>query len=379
MYFTRNLSVYPSRVVDWVQIHECNRRDRNVSGLLANKPQAAGSRKANKRLQTALSWLLYLAKEQEVNDGRLAKKFKFKINFLTLTLPSNQIKCYQLPCGKKIILENYFKQVPAANIGFGKFIYNYSDHFVKKELLNHFCIVLRQKYKVSNYVWKAETQANGNIHIHITLNKYIFHEDLRAIWNRILSKTDLIQKYHDKFCQMDMNDYYIYRNKFKPVSWKKCVVAFERGKREDWSNPNSIDVHSVRDVRNVESYLTKYMTKVDTSRRFVVGYLWRLSESLSKFKCALIVESTKSIYEFNWLINNFKEKFLHCKHADLLYMSIHDIFYNIKNSKIVQYFSEYVENILNPKQILITESPPIAIPVTPNKVSPLYFQSNISF
>jgi hypothetical protein len=391
-----HLNIYPNRLVTWYSYEDCQRQKRDWSGFRENKPRACLTQKANKNLSNAINWLIYLSKQQEVNDGRLAKKFKFKINFLTLTLPAPQIEYYELPCGKKIYSDSFFKFAPAANLKFGKFHYflqkmktdcyeEATDLYLKSRLLNQFLTELREKWKVTNYVWKAETQANGSLHFHITMNKYIYHGDLRTMWNRILEKTDFIKRYHDKFAGMSLDDYYKERNKYSAVSWKKCIKAYETGSLSNWSNPNTIDIHAIRHIGNLPAYIAKYFCKTVENRRYVEGFLWRLSESISAFKSASTVMGSTIISEFDYLKKVFKDKFKEIFRidkntsqpiyvGDILFINLIQVFRTFENSMIVETFRKYVHNILNPVQ---PELQPVASISPKAIIKPSYTQVNI--
>ncbi len=153
-----------------------------------------------------------------------------------------------------------------------------TDTDVKEKLLNTFLTRLRQDYGVTQYIWRAEAQGNGRIHFHILINKYIHWSKVREMWN-------IIQKnngYLDNFYQ----NYHHY-------------------------NPNSTDIHSIKRIRNLGAYLSKYMSKeqaddvkpdlveteiykngiynVETRRRLIIGRIWGCSYFLSNLK-GLILE-----------------------------------------------------------------------------------------
>ena len=371
MIIVPHISIYPDRLVSWSSFEDLVPRERNLSGLKVNNPNATLSQKGSKRLRNAVAWLCHLSKEQYVNDGRLSKKFKFQVNFVTLTLPSPQVKGYLLPCKKEIITENLPKLFPAANANFGKLIFYYTDKWIKSELLNQFLTEIRQKYKGVYYVWKAETQENGNIHFHVTMNKYIYLGDLRNIWNRILSKSNMIKDYQTKMRSLDYESYYKLRNQFKSVSNSKCIAAFEKGKADNWSNPNSTDVHCVKNIHDIAAYLCKYFAKKNESykdkkgkfhleRRNVDGFIWRLSEKISAFKCAQSCMGSRFDNEFDFLKKIFSKKVFSNDYCQIIYTKIADVFHTIPNSIIVETFTKYVD--------LIKNGTPLGLPPPPNLV-----------
>lgn len=168
---------------------------KSIKNLENNSNKNRLSSTAERKVKRAINYLLYQASPKKATNNKIGQQFKFKIAFVTLTLSSHQ---------------------------------NHSDQQIKDELLGQLLTELKQKYKVSNYVWKAERQLNGNLHFHILVDKFIPYNELRNIWNRIQNKlgyVDQFQKYNNH------------------------------------NNPNSTDIHSVSEKRNISSYLCKYMTK----------------------------------------------------------------------------------------------------------------------
>lgn len=336
-----NIAIYPSKVVQYNTFENVRRTYRNTGGLKLNKPDGSLSQKASVRLKNAISWLTHLSKWADVQDKNLKKKFKFKINFITLTLPSPQVKEIRLPCGFVVPYKDYPKVWPAVNLGFAKCELIMSDKEIKDSFLNQFLTEIRHRYKVKHYVWRAETQANGNLHFHITLNKYIYHSELRSVWNRILNKSDFIQNYHKKFAGISFEKYCEIADPMKNKSNKKLAKAYQYGMNTNWLNPNSTDVHSVKAVRNLEAYLSEYFTKTDSTRRLVKGYLWRLSESLSRLKHAHAVLDSGLEMELEYFQKTFKDKFKEFDYASILYVPMQFLFNLYNKSRIVAYFEAY--------------------------------------
>lgn len=124
----------------------------------------------------------------------------------------------------------------------------YTDHYLKNTILNNFLNQCKTKFGMKSYIWKAETQKNNNLHFHITTDTYIHYEKLKNLWNNCLRATTLIDQFKDKFGH---------------------------------ENPNSTDIHSVKNIRNFERYLIKYYLKNETDRRPVEGKLWNCSKNLN--------------------------------------------------------------------------------------------------
>lgn len=222
----------------------------NQENLKNNERGEGLSRKAVRRLTNAVNWLVASAKNKSIYYREENKRFNFKINFVTLTLPTLD--------------------------------HGISDHHFKSKLLHNFINTCRYKFDMKNFVWKVETQENGNIHAHFTTDTFIHWKDLRKVWNRILEKNGIIDQYHDKHKNLDFEEY----NKIYNASGKKEIEkvrkAFEQGKNDNWRNPNTTDVHAVHKVKDIAAYLAKYMSKSDEERRQIKGRLWGCSQALSE-------------------------------------------------------------------------------------------------
>ena len=182
-----------------------------------NKPDGQISFKAEKRIRNAIDWLLEITPKKKFYAPKYKKHYWFRINFITLTLASKQV---------------------------------HSDSTIKKVLLNQFLVECRKKWKVHNYLWRAESQKNGNIHFHICTDQFIPWLELRNNWNRIQNKLGYVDRFHVK-------------HKHRA--------------------PNSTDVHSIKKIKNISAYLAKYCTK-NSPHRSISGKLWGLSTQLSRIK-----------------------------------------------------------------------------------------------
>jgi hypothetical protein len=231
--------------------------ERTKDNLKNNKHSGEMSRKAQGRIKNAINWLVSSANYKYVYVKGIDKRVKFKVNFITLTLPTTQ--------------------------------HSISDNFFKKVLLHTFLNNCRYQYNLKNFVWKVEAQENGNIHAHITTDVFIHYLDVRKIWNRILLKKGLIDNYTAKHKNLSFEDYtYLYDPKGAKdkIQMRK---AFDYGMATNWTDPNTTDIHSVNKINNLGSYLAKYFAKNDDDRRKIKGRLWSCSYNLSESN-KLIVE-----------------------------------------------------------------------------------------
>lgn len=155
------------------------------------------SAKARQRLSIALELLCSAAQTKRV-WWPLEKRFvSFKVNFITLTLPKAQM---------------------------------HSDCQIVNQCLKAFLRKWRDQNPSLLYVWKSETQDNGNIHFHITSNSYIDMNRLRRMWCQALGKLDYIER----AC----------------TRWPPCT-----------------EVKAVRNVDDICSYITAYVSKKDLYKK----------------------------------------------------------------------------------------------------------------
>lgn len=122
---------------------------------------------------------------------------------------------------------------------------------------------------IVNYVWRAETTENGNIHFHILFDSFINKNTLNRVWNNHLER-----------------------------------LGYER-------SYSSTRIESLKKVQDVGAYITKYMTKpplknkfkdmkkedlknyVDSEkyRRPIIGKAWGCSKAVLKLKYIDFVEN----------------------------------------------------------------------------------------
>ena len=140
--------------------------DQNRNNLAENAYTGILTPYAKKRLKRAIHLMVASAKEKEATNFKTNKIFKFKVNFVTLTLPSSQGSI--------------------------------TDKQIKKEVLDIFIKRLRRKLGLNNYVWRAEKQKNGNLHFHMITDTYLHYEKIRNDWNDCLNKLGFIDKFEEK-------------------------------------------------------------------------------------------------------------------------------------------------------------------------------------
>lgn len=174
---------------------------------------------AKKRLTKAISLLVQSSAEKWVYNPITKKTVPHKISFITLTLPN----------------------VAAAK----------DAKFTHKNLLQPMLRILRNKYKMTSYVWKAELQKNESIHYHITTELFMPWDQLRQHWNALLNLHGLLDAFRGQYGH---------------------------------DSPNSVDIHSVSKVNDLEAYLVKYISKEYQNSKSLGSKVWDCSKNLKESK-----------------------------------------------------------------------------------------------
>lgn len=141
--------------------------------LRHNQHNGKLSDNAKKKIATAIDWLLASAEEKEVFQQSTKKRFKFKINFVTLTVPFSS-----------------GTTVPTKEL---------------KSELNNLLTTLRKYYELGNYVWKLEFHKSGQPHIHLTTDSFLHHATLRWLWNEQLRRRGWLENYYSEHNHYNAN------------------------------------------------------------------------------------------------------------------------------------------------------------------------------
>jgi hypothetical protein len=191
-YIGQNLYIRPNYIVSLPEyIDTSNYKSKayieNINNLDNNNHKGKLSTKALNKLKNAINWLILSAKDKSVYSTKTKSWFKFKINFVTLTLPDTT------------------KEI--------------TDKIFKEELLNPYLTYLRKYHGLKNYVWKLEFQKNGKLHIHITTDSFIHHKEIKRIWNMQLQTKGYLEDFYQKFNHRDPNSTDIHSvNKIKNLA-----------------------------------------------------------------------------------------------------------------------------------------------------------------
>jgi hypothetical protein len=246
----------------------------NHTGAMSFKQQC--------RIKQAVELLREASNLQTVYDEATKQRISFRLNFITVTLSGPQ---------------------------------RHPDKYIMEQMFRPLLRWLNEVQGCKNYVWKAECQDNGNLHLHVTANKFVPWEKLRNKWNQL---------------------------------------QYDQGYISATQNPNSTDVKAVRNEKQISSYLSKYISKKDilpkacyidhdwNAAHFYKSplYEWQqLSESDKAKSCPLVLKRIPEckLYDCTAALKQFdtveyydnKQLFEELWHLDeLLPVSTHD-HYNI--------------------------------------------------
>ena len=231
------------------------------------------SKKAATRIKEKVTWLYTMAKNKTVVVPGNQKQFAFKINFITLSLPSTQ---------------------------------RHKTSEITAICLNQFLTECSQRFGLKNYVWRLEFQGNGNAHYHIATDCYINYHACRSIWNRCIEKLGYVYEYHKKFNKMTYNEYYNRYKNSKGATPDVLLKRYQKGCEENWLIPNTVDVKPVNNGKNIAFYISKYITKPSEHKLNPVVSsredsstnlrLWFCSRSLSKLdKISIFLDSCNEL------------------------------------------------------------------------------------
>lgn len=248
----------------------------HLTNFKSNKFKGKVSKQSLKKIRLAVQWLVFLAEEKTVLDPGTGKNVLYRAGVLTLNLPT---ACEDVP-----------------------------ESFFRDTLLPSFFASAKYFFNLENYIWKIEAQKRGALHAHVTIDKFLPWKWVQDTWCKILDKHGLIEPYRSKFTSMILGEYIQYRKETDLSKYRKLfpdqatyekhlVRAYKKGVENNWSRPNCTDIHSVRRVRNLAAYLSKYLSKDPGFGAGFKGRFWACSHKLSKLRTARINLEDVSLLE----------------------------------------------------------------------------------
>jgi len=310
------LSIHPGRINFFKQIHWVPSRPGRIKRHNIAKEKKAHngniSDVARRKINKSINYLLFLANDKVLPDTAHGRSYKFRIAFITLTLPSKQI---------------------------------HPDNVIKTRCLNQLLIELTRYYRVKNYIWRAEKQKNGNIHFHIIIDKFVPWSELRNRWNRIINKLAYVDNYRKDIKQFHSNGFQVRQDLIAQWSYKSQINAYQRGRASDWSSPNSTDIHAVHKIKDLQAYFSKYFIKSEQNKG-LKGRLWGCNYQLSSIPGAKVVVDSEVSAAFNHIFDKYKPKCYKSENFSVTYVSIamlkdkeSSLLYNLLAAFILDHFN----------------------------------------
>lgn len=271
------LTIKPHIAIEWQRVSRIDYW--NSPTFLCQQPSSnrrlsTFSAKAKSKAISAMNWMMLFSEVKEVYSKATKSRFKFKLCFITLTLPSTQI---------------------------------HSDNYITTHLLQPFLKWCNRSHNVVNYIWKAEVQDNGNIHYHITANKFIHWKSIRTKWNQLCAAHGYCKIFQD-----GSNDKGDSATQIKAVKNEKMIVGYIARyiTKKDTFQSNQSIIHK-SDNHFYKSELSITITCEDGSfrryKRIVHCKLWSCNHSLANLNCT-ISESDEDFYEAKSDLINFNSQ-----------------------------------------------------------------------
>ncbi len=250
---TKVFSIAPTYAVEYQYFDEQERSQWKRTKPPPRTGTAIMSKESRKKLMNALQWMKLFSPKHRVYCKQRKQMVNFKLNFITLTLSSEQV---------------------------------HPDKHVKDHMLMPF-LKWMARQGATCYVWKAEAQNNGNIHFHITTNHYLYWKSVRNKWNQLQQDHGYLRAYFKEHGHHDANstdihavrsdrDIANYMGKYfgKLEYW--CKNKGERIPKEMVAHPS----------RYIDSRLTENK-EIPVLKRQIDGRKWAVSNNLANIKCFL--------------------------------------------------------------------------------------------
>lgn len=190
-----------------------------------------------KRIRKAIDILLQISPVSKVKNPVTKKIIKHTLSLITLTIAERKN--------------------------------NLTGKEAHKILLKPFLRIMREKYEMNTYIWKAELQKSGQIHYHITTRSVLHYQIIKDVWNNLQRKNNLLDDFFSKH-----NHY----------------------------NPNGTDIHAVRTSTKFAFYLSKEIAKTLQNQESINGKIWDCSTNLKAAKF------------FNTELNNAHARIIYRQH-----------------------------------------------------------------
>lgn len=256
------------------------------------------SEQSRRLLMTAVNWLILFSPERSFYCDRRKRLIKFRINFITLTLAEQQHE---------------------------------NDAYIKNRLLQPFLKWLIRKGATA-YIWKAETQNNGNIHFHITTNMYIHWRDVRTKWNELQQDHGFLNAYQEEYKSDDPNGTDVHSVRKHADLLNNVGNYF--GKLDEWCHKKGTRIDKENLLHPSKMLESCYCSKkpFPVPKRQINGRKWSVSNNLTNVKCYIDDECLRgSEFEevYDHFIDNTEHRTLVRDFADIHIYDENKLFTNL--------------------------------------------------
>lgn len=274
---------------------------------------------AGKKIKHSINLLLAIAKWKIAIDYKTNSEYRFKVNFITLTLPAAQG--------------------------------HHSDKSIKKEVLDVWLKSAKRIFKLGSYVWRAERQQNGNLHFHLITDTFIPYDRLRDSWNKRLNRLGYIDEFEKKNGHRHPNSTDVHAvKKIKNLAAYVCkymskgqLTPQECIAQAPWASPRVL----LKPKKNAPKF--KRLMTIEDQR--IDGKVWDCSSNLkSKARCTDYLEGDTLI---TWMQakEQFRDSYKSTDNCSMVFFppgQIHDILVGELKQKWLDYL-EFIRNV--PDQI----------------------------
>ena len=221
---------------------------------------------AAKRIKRTVDVFLQKSPTRRIYNPVVEAFHDFRLSFITLTISANERVSGKDGREALKVFIQHFRRKPSAK---------------------------SKSEQLTSYLWKAELQERGQLHYHITANRFLHYVEIQGVWNGIQKNRGWL------------DDFY---------------------KKEGRYNANSTDVHAVYKVQDIQAYLSKYLAKQqfkDLSecghlspqyQETIGGKVWDCSQDLKipRFSSELDSETDLRLWQIAKSDPDKKRKFDRC-------------------------------------------------------------------
>jgi hypothetical protein len=272
---------------------------------------------SSKKLKRAIGLMVASAKEKDAPNFKTGNTFKFKVNFITFTLPAL-----------------------AEGIEDGT-IKRCLDNWVKRA---------KRKYDLKSYVWRAERQLNHNIHFHMITDCWIHYEKIRNDWNAVLRETGLIDKFKEKYGHENPNSTDVH------AVWKVKNLTQYFVKYMTKNTTQTKTKGKIKSLKHLPEHYTTAIFKVPYTQdhntkkfHYIKGKVWDCSKNLkTKNNCWMLLEGIQA-ENFDTLANREDVERINDPNFTILFVPI-DKWNEYLCKEVREKWDKYLEDIRNWKE-----------------------------